>query len=67
MPVFSAPTKHARHGPATLLWASDYGRLVGERNAATTLPETSTSFTDDEMADHIGTKRVTLDPDPGLR
>jgi hypothetical protein len=50
-----------------------YERLVGEWNAwnATMLPETATSFTDNftgaEMADHIGTKHVTLDPDPELR
>jgi arylsulfatase A-like enzyme len=50
-----------------------YERLVGEWNAwnATMLPETATSatgnFTGAEMADHIGTKPVTLDPDPGLR
>jgi hypothetical protein len=35
------------------------------------LPETATSstanFTGAEMADHIGTKRVTLDPDPELQ
>jgi arylsulfatase A-like enzyme len=49
-----------------------YDRLVGEWNAwnATMLPETSTSFTENftggDMADHIGTKRVTLDPDPDL-
>ncbi len=50
-----------------------YDRLVGEWNAwnATMLPESPTSSTDNftgaEMADHIGMKRVTLDPDPGLR
>jgi len=50
-----------------------YDRLVREWNAwnATMLPETPTSATDNftgaEMADHIGTKRVTLDPDPDLR
>jgi arylsulfatase A-like enzyme len=50
-----------------------YDRLVAEWNAwnATMLPETPTSatgnFTGAEMADHIGTKPVTLDPDPGLR
>ena len=50
-----------------------YDRLVHEWNAwnATMLPETPTSATDNftgaEMADHIGTKRVTLDPDPDLR
>jgi arylsulfatase A-like enzyme len=49
-----------------------YDRLVGEWNAwnATMLPETAASFTENftgaEMADHIGTKRVTLDPDPEL-
>jgi hypothetical protein len=35
------------------------------------LSETAISSTDNftgaEMADHIGTKRVTLDPDPDLR
>jgi len=35
------------------------------------LPESPTSATDNftgaEMADHIGTKGVTLDPDPDLR
>jgi len=72
VPVFSTPTKHARHGPATLLWAGDYGRLAGEWNAwnATTLPESPTSSTDNftgaEMADHIRTKRVTADRDPEL-
>jgi arylsulfatase A-like enzyme len=50
-----------------------YGRLIGEWNAwnATMLPESPTSATDNftgaEMADHIGMKRVTLDPDPDLR
>ncbi len=50
-----------------------YDRLVDEWHAwnATMLPETPTSSTDNfigaEMADHIGTKRVTLDPDPELR
>jgi arylsulfatase A-like enzyme len=49
-----------------------YDRLVREWNTwnATMLPETATSFTENftgaEMADHIGTKRVTLDPDPDL-
>ena len=49
-----------------------YDRLVGEWNAwnGTMLPETSTSytanFTGGDMADRIGTKRVTLDPDPDL-
>jgi hypothetical protein len=27
---FSAPTKHARHGLATLLWGRDYDWLAGE-------------------------------------
>ena len=50
-----------------------YERLIGEWKAwnATMLPETATSstanFTGAEMADHIGTKPVTLDPDPELR
>jgi arylsulfatase A-like enzyme len=50
-----------------------YDRLIGEWDAwnATMLPESPTSYTDNftgaEMADHIGTKRVTLDPDPDLR
>jgi len=50
-----------------------YDRLVGEWHAwnATMLPETPTSstgnFTGAEMADHIGTKPVTLDPDPEIR
>jgi arylsulfatase A-like enzyme len=50
-----------------------YDRLIGEWNAwnATMLPETATSYTDNftgaEMADHIGAKRVTLDPDPDFR
>jgi arylsulfatase A-like enzyme len=49
-----------------------FERLVSEWNAwnATMLPETPTSstgnFTGAEMADHIGMKRVTLDPDPDL-
>jgi arylsulfatase A-like enzyme len=49
-----------------------YDRLIGEWNAwnATMLAETPTSYTDNftgaEMADHIGTKRVTPDPDPDL-
>jgi hypothetical protein len=50
-----------------------YDRLIGEWNAwnATMLPETATSYTDNftgaEMADHIGAKPVTLDPDPDFR
>jgi arylsulfatase A-like enzyme len=50
-----------------------YGRLISEWNAwnATMLPETATSFTETftgaEMADRIGRKPVTLDPDPELR
>jgi arylsulfatase A-like enzyme len=50
-----------------------YDRLVSEWQAwnATMLPESPTSFTDNftgaEMADHLGMKRVTLDPDPDLR
>jgi len=50
-----------------------YERLVAEWNAwnATMLPETPTSatgnFTGAEMADHLGMKPVTLEPDPGLR
>jgi hypothetical protein len=50
-----------------------YERLVSEWTAwnATMLPETPTSstsnFTGADMADHIGMKRVTLDPDPNLR
>jgi arylsulfatase A-like enzyme len=50
-----------------------YDRLVAEWNAwnATMLPETPTSntgnFTGAEMADHIGAKPVTLDPDPDLK
>jgi arylsulfatase A-like enzyme len=49
-----------------------YEQLIGEWNAwnAQMLPETATSYTDNftgaEFADHIGTKRVTLDPDPDL-
>jgi arylsulfatase A-like enzyme len=49
-----------------------YERLVGEWHAwnATMLPESPTSSTDNftgaDMADHIGVKRVTLDPDPDL-
>jgi len=49
-----------------------YERLVGEWNAwnATMLPETAASFTENftgaEMPDRIGTKKVTLDPDPEL-
>lgn len=51
----------------------NYDRLVGEWSAwnAIILPEKPTSFTENftgaEMADHIGAKRVTLDPDPDLR
>jgi arylsulfatase A-like enzyme len=47
-----------------------YDKLVAEWTAwnATMLPEVKTSFTENftggELADHIGTKRVTLDPDP---
>jgi arylsulfatase A-like enzyme len=50
-----------------------YERLIGEWDAwnATMLPESPTSSTDNftgaEMADHIGTKKVTLEPDPELR
>jgi hypothetical protein len=50
-----------------------YDRLVGEWNAwnATMLAETPTSSTANrtgaEMADHIGTKPATLDPDPDLQ
>ena len=50
-----------------------YDRLIDEWKAwnATMLPESATSstanFTGAEMADHIGTKPVTLDPDPELR
>lgn len=50
-----------------------YERLIDEWNAwnATMLPETSTSYTENftgaQIADHIGTKPVTLDPDPELR
>jgi arylsulfatase A-like enzyme len=50
-----------------------YDRLVSEWQAwnATMLPESPTSSTDNftgaEMADHLGMKRVTLDPDPDLR
>jgi hypothetical protein len=50
-----------------------YDRLIGEWNAwnATMLAETATSFaktfTGAEMADRIGRKPVTLDPDPELR
>jgi hypothetical protein len=50
-----------------------YERLVAEWNAwnATMLPETPTSstgnFTGADMADHLGMKPVTLEPDPGLR
>ncbi len=49
-----------------------YDRLVAEWAAwnATMLPETATSYTENftgaEMADHIGVKPVTLDPDPEL-
>jgi arylsulfatase A-like enzyme len=50
-----------------------YDRLIGEWNAwnATMLPESPTSYTGNftgaEMADHLGMKEVTLDPDPDLR
>ena len=50
-----------------------YERLIAEWNAwnATMLPESPTSatgnFTGANMADHIGVKPVTLDPDPDLR
>jgi arylsulfatase A-like enzyme len=50
-----------------------YERLVGEWHTwnATMLPESPTSSTDNftgaDMADHLGMKRVTLDPDPELR
>jgi arylsulfatase A-like enzyme len=50
-----------------------YERLIGEWDAwnATMLPESPTSSTDNftgaEMADHIGTKKVTIEPDPELR
>jgi arylsulfatase A-like enzyme len=50
-----------------------YDRLISEWNAwnATMLAETATSFTETftgaEMADRIGRKPVTLDPDPELR
>jgi len=50
-----------------------YERLIDEWNAwnATMLPETSTSYTENftgaQIADHIGTKPVTPDPDPELR
>jgi arylsulfatase A-like enzyme len=50
-----------------------YNRLIGEWNAwnATMLPESPTSYTGNftgaEMADHLGMKEVTLDPDPDLR
>jgi arylsulfatase A-like enzyme len=50
-----------------------YDWLVSEWQAwnATMLPESPTSSTDNftgaEMADHLGMKRVTLDPDPDLR
>lgn len=50
-----------------------YDRLVGEWHTwnATMLPETAASFTENftgaEMADHIGMKPVTRDPDPDLR
>jgi hypothetical protein len=50
-----------------------YDRLVSEWNAwnATMPAETPTSWTANrtgaEMADHIGTKPVTLDPDPDLQ
>ncbi len=50
-----------------------YNRLVAEWGAwnATMLPETATSFTENftgaELADHLGMKRVPLDPDPDLR
>lgn len=50
-----------------------YDRLVTEWNAwnATMLPETASSFTENitgtEMADHLGMKRVPLDPDPELQ
>jgi arylsulfatase A-like enzyme len=49
-----------------------YDRLIGEWNAwnATMLPESPTSYTGNftgaEMADHLGMKEVTLDPDPDL-
>jgi hypothetical protein len=50
----------------------DYDRLVDEWNAwnATMLPETPSSaenFTGADVANHIGMKPVTLDPDPELR
>lgn len=50
-----------------------YERLVSEWNGWNTkmLPETATSstdyFTSEELADHIGPKRVIPDPDPDLR
>src|SRR4029453_854644 len=50
-----------------------YDRLVDEwhRWNTTMLPETAASFTENftgaEMADHIGLKTVTRDPDPDLR
>jgi arylsulfatase A-like enzyme len=50
-----------------------YDRLIREWNAwnATMLPESPTSYTGNftgaEMADHLGMKEVTLDPDPDLR
>jgi arylsulfatase A-like enzyme len=50
-----------------------YQSLVAAWDAwnAGMLTETATSFTEnftgDEIADHIGSKRVTLEPDPGLR
>lgn len=50
-----------------------YERLVTDWNAwnATMLPETASSFTENftgaEFADHLGMKRVPLDPDPELR
>jgi len=49
-----------------------YARLVAEWEAwnATMLPETATSFTENftgaQLPDHIGTKPVTLEPDPSL-
>jgi hypothetical protein len=49
-----------------------YDKLVAEWMAwnETMLPEVKASFTENftggELADHIGTKRVTLDPDPDL-
>jgi arylsulfatase A-like enzyme len=50
-----------------------YDRLVGEWNTwnATMLPESPTSYTENytgaDMADRIGMKPVTLDPDPDLQ